>query len=251
MEAVYRDLVPGGTLRAAVNFGNPVLVQRDAAGGEPHGLAIDLVDELARRLAVPRLLIGFDGAGSVFEACQAGAWDMAFLATDSARALGVDFTAPFVVLEGTYVVRAGSPYRTVLDLDRPGTRIAVGRATVYDAHLTRTLRHAELIRTSTSMGALDRFLAEGLDAAAGLKQPLAELVQVNRDLRLIEGRFAAIELAIAVPKGRAAGLRYLNAFVDDVKASRRVAVALERLADKSASACASPHESSGSVTRRH
>jgi polar amino acid transport system substrate-binding protein len=235
MDAVYRDLAPGGTLRAAVNYGNPVLVQRDATGGEPHGLAIDLVDELAGRLAVPRVLIGFEGAASVFDAGKAGTWDVAFLAIDAARAQGVDFTAPFVVLEGSYVVRVASPCRTVLDLDRTGSRIAVAEGAVYDAHLTHSLRHAELIRTSTSRSALERFLAEGLEAAAGLKQPLAEFVRANRDLRLIEGRFAAIEQAIAVPKGRPAGLRYLNAFVEEVKMSRRVAAALDRLGDHDAS----------------
>jgi polar amino acid transport system substrate-binding protein len=232
MEAVYRDLAPGGTLRAAFNYGNPVLVQRDAMGGEPHGLAVDLVDELAGRLAVPRVLIGFEGAASIFDAGKAGEWDLGFLAIDATRSQGVDFTAPFVVLEGAYVVRAASPCRTVLDLDRPGSRIAVAQGAVYDAHLTRSLRHAELIRTPTARSALDRFLVEGLDAAAGLKQPLAEFARVHRDLRLIEGRFAAIEQAIAVPKGRAAGLRYLNAFVDEVKASRRVAAALARLGDE-------------------
>ena len=228
MQAVYRDLCPDGTLRAAINYANPVLVQRDAASGEPCGLAVDLVDDLAGRLSAPRSLLCFEGAVSVFQAGLAGAWDIAFLAIDPVRAQGLDFTAPFVVLEGTYLVRGPSPFRTVIDLDHPGVRIAVGQGTIYDLHLTRHLHHAELIRTPTTRGALERFLCEGLDAMAGLKQTLAAFAQVNAGLRVIEGRFAPIEQAIAVPKGRSAGLRYLKAFVDEMKDSHRLDKALER-----------------------
>jgi polar amino acid transport system substrate-binding protein len=227
MEAVHRDLVPGGTLRAALSYGNSVLVQRDNSSGELRGLAVDLCDELAQRLSVPHSLVGYEGPVSVSEAGSAGAWDVAILAVDRVRAERLDFTSPFVVLEGTYVVHAMSPCRTVLDLDRAGLRIAVVQDTVYDVHLSRSLRNAELIRTPTFREALDRFLGERLDAVAGLKQPLEAFAQANAGLRVIEGRFTALEQAIAVPKGRKAGLRYLKAFVEEMKASRRVADALQ------------------------
>ena len=148
MDAVYRDLVPSGTLRAALSYGNT-----GGAGaarhlsGELRGLAVDLIDELAQRLSVPRSLVGYEGSVSVFEAGLAGAWDVAILAIDPVRAKQLDFTPPFVVLEGTYAVREPSPCRTVLDLDRAGMRISIVRDTVFDAHLTHSLRHAELIRS--------------------------------------------------------------------------------------------------------
>ena len=152
---------------------------------------------------------------------------VAILAIDRVRAHRLDFTPPLVVLEGTYVTREPSPCSTVLDLDRVGMRISIVRDTVFDAHLTHSLRHAELIRSPTFQGAVDRFLAEGLDAVAGLKQQMAAFVEVNAGLRVMEGRFMAIEPAFAVPKGHSAGLRYLNAFVEELKASRRVADALQ------------------------
>ena len=160
------------------------------------------------------------GSVSVFEAGSAGAWDVAILAIDRVRA------PPLVVLEGTYVTREPSPCSTVLDLDRVGMRISIVRDTVFDAHLTDSLRHAELIRSPTFQGAVDRFLAERLDAVAGLKQQMAAFVEVNAGLRVMEGRFMAIEPAFAVPKGRSAGLRYLKMFVEELKASRRLADAL-------------------------
>ena len=227
MDAVYRDLVPGGTLRGALSYGNSGLVQRDISSGELRGVAVDLFDELAQRLSVRHSLVGYEGSVSAFEAGSAGAWDVAILAIDRVRAKRLDFTSPFVVLEGTYVVREPSPCSTVLDLDRVGMRISIVRDTVFDAHLTHSLRHAELIRSPTFRSAVDRFLAEGLDAVAGLKQQMAAFVEVNAGLRVMDGRFMAIEPSFAVPKGHSAGLRYLEAFAEELKASRRVADALQ------------------------
>ena len=93
------ELAPTGKLRAAINFGNPVLAQKDPATGEPRGVSVDLARELGRRLGVPVELVTFDAAGKVFAALKTGAWDIAFLAIDPARATEIAFTAPYVVIE--------------------------------------------------------------------------------------------------------------------------------------------------------
>src|SRR6476620_11901251 len=97
---VVKELAPNGKLRAAINFGNIVLAQKDPAGGEPRGVSAELARELAKRLAVPIEFVTFDAAGTVFDALQKGAWDIAFLAIAPVRAAGIDFTAPSVVIEG-------------------------------------------------------------------------------------------------------------------------------------------------------
>ena len=217
MQKVYRELAPAGTLRAAVNFGNSMVVQRDSANGTPRGLAVELANHLARRLSVPVSIAGFDGALQIFESGLAGDWDLAFLAIEEARRPQADFTAPFVVVEGTYLVRDDSPFRNVLDVDRDGVRIAVGQGGFYDLRLTRTLRHAQLVRAPTNRDAIELFLSDRLDALPGLRQPLVALAQASPGLHVIEGRFSVVEQAMAVPKGHTAGLRYLNTYVEQVK----------------------------------
>ena len=156
--AAHADLAPTGRLRAAINLGNPVLAQRDSATGEPRGVSVDLARELGRRLALPVELITYDAAGQVFEALKTGAWDIAFLAIDPARATEIAFTAPYVVIEGTYLVPAESPLRTIEDVDREGVRVAVGDKSAYDLYLTRTLKRAQLVRAPTSPAAIELFL---------------------------------------------------------------------------------------------
>jgi polar amino acid transport system substrate-binding protein len=224
---LVRELAPTGRLRAAINFGNPVLAQKDAATGEPRGVSADLARELGRRLQLAVDFVPYDTARKVVEASRSGAWDVAFLAVDPERAEDVAFTAPYVVIEGTYAVPAGSPLRAIEDVDREGVRIAVGAKTAYELYLSRTVKHARLLRAPTSAAAIEMFQKDGLEAVAGVKQPLVQLAMRDPSVRVLDGRFMAIEQAMCVPRGRDAAARYVRSFVEDAKASGFVARALE------------------------
>jgi polar amino acid transport system substrate-binding protein len=226
---VVRDLAPTGKLRAAINLGNMVLAQKDPASGEMRGVTADLARELGRRLGLPVELVPFDAAGKVFDALKNGVWDIAFLAIEPVRAAEIAFTAPYVIIEGVYMVPTNSPLRTVEQVDRDGLRIAVNKGSAYDLFLTRTLKHAQLVRAENG---IDLFIKDKLDVAAGVKQPLVEFAKTNPNVRLIDGRFMEIRQAMGTPKlryqGREAAPRYLQSFVEEMKASGFVAKALER-----------------------
>jgi polar amino acid transport system substrate-binding protein len=221
---VAAELAPTGKLRVAINFGNTVLAQRDPAGGAPRGVSA----ELARGLDLAIDYVTFDAAGKVFEAVKTGAWDIAFMAIDPVRSEGIAFTAPYVVIEGIYVVPSSSPLRANEDVDRTGVRVAVARGSAYDLYLTRTLKQAQLIREPSGPEALARFLKDGLEAAAGVKQPMVAFAKEHPDLRVIPGRFMAIEQAMGTLKARELGARYLRKFIEEMKASGFVAEALRR-----------------------
>jgi polar amino acid transport system substrate-binding protein len=225
---VLNDIAPDGRLRAAINFGNPVLAQRDPATGEPRGISADLASELARRLGVPVEYVAYEAAGRVSDAVGTGAWTLCFLANEPARAAEITFTAPYVVIEGTYLVPTDSPLRRVQDVDRDGVRVAVGHKSAYDLYLTRTVKHAQLLRAPSSAAALDMFLNDRLEAAAGVRQPLVRFAQDHPNLRVMDERFMAIEQAMGVPKGREAGARYLRGFIEEMKASGFVAEGLRK-----------------------
>jgi polar amino acid transport system substrate-binding protein len=213
MQAVYRQLAPNGVMRAGINLGNVSIVRRDDGSGQLRGIAVDLVDDLARRLALDRALLTYEGAGPLCDAGLAGDWDIAFMAIDPERAKRLDFTAPYLVLEGSFLVPADSPMHTVLDLDGDGVDIAVAQASFHDLHLTRTLRHARLVKSATFAGAVSNFLARNAHAVGGLRPALDAVASSHHGLRVIEGRYAAVQQAIALPKGRAAAMKYLNSFL--------------------------------------
>lgn len=221
------ELAPSGTLRAAINFGNSVLAQPDPAGGVPHGVSGDLARELAKRLGTPIVYVTFDAAGKVFEASKTGAWDVAFMAIDPVRAEGLEFTGPYVVIEGAYAVPMDSPLKSNEDVDREGVRIAVARGSAYDLYLTRTIKKAKLVREPSGTEALAMFRRDKIEVAAGVKQPIVAFAGQYPEFRVLPGRFMVIEQAMAAPKGRDAGVRYLHGFVEEMKASGFVAAALK------------------------
>ena len=170
--AIAEDLAPTGTLRAAINLGNPVLVQGTPTA--PTGVTVDIARELGSRLGLPVELVCVDAARKSFEAMAVGRADICFLAIEPVREAEVAFTAPYVVIEGVFVVPRDSIISTRADVDREGVRIGVNEGSAYDLFLSRTLQHA---RTVPVEDGVDVFRDLGLEVAAGIKQPMTEFVR--------------------------------------------------------------------------
>jgi polar amino acid transport system substrate-binding protein len=181
------QLAPGGTLRAAINYGNPLLATRDA-NGDPRGVSVDLARELARRLGVPLEPVIYTAAGKVVEGIRAGAWDVGFFAIDPVRAADTDFTAPYLIIEGAYLVPEASPITRNEEVDRAGVRVAAAKGSAYDLYLTRSLKQATLVHAPTSQAVTDTLLAQKLDVAAGVKQQMQADARRLPGLRLLDGR---------------------------------------------------------------
>jgi polar amino acid transport system substrate-binding protein len=221
---IVSDLAPSGVLRAALNLNNPVLVQGTPAA--PSGVTVDMGREIAARLGVPVEFRCFPGARDSFTAAVAGQADICFLAVEPARAAQLAFTAPYVLIEGVYAVPGQSPLTTAAEVDRPGVRIGVKEGSAYDLFLTRTLRNATVVR---GVEGTEVFLAEQLEAAAGVREPMTGFVAAHPGCRLIEDRFMEIPQAVGTAKARRTEtIRFLHELVEELKSSGFVADALHR-----------------------
>lgn len=226
--AARTELAPTGTLRVGINFGNALLTSKDPKSGAEGGIAVDLGRELSRRLGVPMTIVPYTSAGAMADGAKAGAWDVAFLATDPDRAGEIAFTAAYVEIDSTYLVPAGSPIKTMADVDKPGVRIAVSEKSAYDLYLSRALKQATLVRTPGVDASVAMFFRDKLDALASLKPVLVELAEKYPGSRVVDGRFTSVQQAVGTPKGRDAAAVYLRAFVEEAKASGLVAQVIQK-----------------------
>ena len=226
--AARSELASAGKLRVGVNLGNFLLVSKDAATGELRGVVPDLAQELARRLGATVQLVSYPGAGQVADAAAAGAWDVGFIGAEPARAAEIAFTVAYLEIPATYLVPAGSRIRSLAEVDRPGVRIAVAARSAYDLYLSRSLKHAQLVRAEGLPASFDLFVAEKLEVLAGLLPRLTTDVARLPGARILDGRFTAVQQAIGTPKARSAAAAYLSEFVADIKASGLVARLIER-----------------------
>ena len=222
------ELAPTGTLRVALNMSNFLLTATDPVSGEPGGIAADLGRELGQRLGVPVALLPYPNPGTLADAAPTGVWDVGFLGAEPQRAHAIDFTAAYVEIEATYLVPPGSPLQAIAEVDRPGVRIAAPDRSAYELYLTRSLQHAQLVRVSGADNAFQRFVADQLDALAGLRPRLVTDQDNLPGSRLLEGNFTAVQQAAGTPKGRPAGARYLCAFIEDIKVTGLVARTIEK-----------------------
>ena len=221
---IARDLSPTGTLRAAINLGNPVLAQGTPAA--PAGVTVDIARELGSRAGVPVELVCVDAARKSLGALTAARADICFLAIDPAREAEIAFTAPYVVIEGVFAVPRDSAITRTADVDRERVRIGVKQGSAYDLFLSRTLQHARVVRGDEGTGVLCDL---GLEAAAGIRQPMTEFVRSHPGFRLIEGPFMQIRQAMGTTRTRGPEtVQFLRAFIEELKASGFVAGALRR-----------------------
>ncbi|MGW4207298.1 transporter substrate-binding domain-containing protein [Lentzea sp. NPDC004789] len=221
---VAEDLAPTGVLRASINLGNPVLAR--GTPDEPAGVTVDLAREIAARLGLPVEFVCFDAARKSFEAMKDGRADICFLAIEPARESEVAFTEPYVVIEGVFAVPVGSPITAVADVDRPGVRIGVKQGSAYDLYLTRTLRHATVVRGDEGV---DVFREQELDVAAGIREPMTAFVAANDDVRLLGDRFMEIRQAVGTTKSRTPEtVRFLSDTVAELRDNGFVAKSLGR-----------------------
>ena len=225
---LVEELAPTGTLRAAINLANFLLVSSRADNGDPQGVAPDLAAAIADSLGVDISYVPFERPGPLADAAADGGWDIGLIAVEPARAEHIEFTEPYVEIEATYLVPDDSDMLTITDVDQPGVRIAIAARSAYDLYLSRNLEHAELVRAEGIDGSFDLFVSEKLDVLAGLRPRLLADVEQIENARILDGRFTAVQQAVGTPSDRNESAASLHDFVRDAKASGLVAELIAR-----------------------
>jgi polar amino acid transport system substrate-binding protein len=226
---IAKEIAPTGTLRAVINLGNPILAKKDNATGQPVGVSVDLAQALAQKFNLPLTLIAVDSAAKSVETVTHGQADVGFFAIDPVRGKGIAYTPPYVLIEGSYLVKEDSPLIDNAQVDKAKHRVVVGKGSAYDLYLTRALKEAQLVRAPTSPQVVSFFLEGTYDVAAGVKQQLEADAQKTKGLRLLPGRFMVIEQAMGQPNTVSPQARQaLTDFVVEMKSTGFVQHSLSR-----------------------
>lgn len=233
---IVQSFTPTGKLRASINLGNPILANRDPITQQPVGVSIDLANAFAQRLGVEAEFVVFDTAAKSVEAVTLENADIGFFAIDPSRGESITFTAAYVLIEGSYMVRTDSSIQNNEEVDKAGRLVTVGKGSAYDLFLTRELKHAEIVRAPSSPTVVDVFVEQSLDVAAGVRQQLEADAQRFPNLRLLPGRFMVIQQAMGLPKSRGEpAAEILRHFVEDMKTTGFIEESMRRYGIKGAS----------------
>ncbi|WP_395710675.1 transporter substrate-binding domain-containing protein [Reyranella sp.] len=227
-EKARAELAPTGVLRAGINLSNFLLVTGRSEKSEPVGVAPDMAREIAASLGVPVTYVSFKSPGELADQVNNNVWDIGLIGAEPQRAASISFTAAYVEIEATYMVPKNSAIKSIADVDKPGVRIAVSARSAYGLWLENNIKHATLLPVSGLDAAFNKFVDEKLDVLAGLRPGLLKDIEKAPDMKILDGKFSAVQQAVGTPKPNAAGASYLANFVENAKRSGLVASLIER-----------------------
>jgi polar amino acid transport system substrate-binding protein len=216
---LIKSLAPTGILRAGINLSNFLLVSSRTSDGGPAGVSPDMAKAIADHLGLGIRYVTYPSPGLLADAAGRDEWDIGLIGAEPQRAEVMSFTPAYAEIEATYLVPAGSPFRTIADVDATGARIAVTDRTAYGLWLDRNIHKAELVRSSTIDDAMKDFCEQKLDALAGLRARLITDLASLPGARILDGRFMTVQQAIGTPKSKGAAIGYLTRFVDAARTS--------------------------------
>jgi polar amino acid transport system substrate-binding protein len=220
-------LAPTGRLRVGVYLGSPTSLVRDASG-QARGVSVEIGQALAQRLGVPYEQVEFPRLAAVLDALKAGQVDVTVTNATPARALDMNFTAPLVLLELGYLALPGARVAAIADVDQAGVKIGVSQGSTSQGTLARLYKNAVVVPAPSLQVAAEMLKAGQIDAFATNKGILFELADGLPGARVLPGNWGLEQLAIAIPKGREAGMDAVRRFADQVKADGSVQRAAER-----------------------
>ncbi|MEK9827558.1 MAG: transporter substrate-binding domain-containing protein [Rhodospirillales bacterium] len=216
---IVEQLAPTGSLRAAINLGNFLLVTDKAQNGDPIGVSPDMASAIAKRLGVPVKFVPMATPGEISDTANQDIWDIGNIGAEPKRAEVMDFTAAYAEIQSTYLVPAGSPIQRIEDVDKKGVRIAVSARSAYDLWLDRNIKNAELCRAEGIEASFKLFVDEGMEVLAGLRPRLIDDVKRLDGARILEGQFSSVQQAVGCGKGRPEAAAFLKEFVEEAKRS--------------------------------
>lgn len=222
------ELAPSGVLRAGINLSNFLLVTGRAANGNPEGVSPDMAHAIADKLGVPVSYVPFKTPGELGDQVDNNVWDIGNIGAEPQRAQKISFTAAYCEIEATYMVPTSSPIKSMADVDKKGVRIAVSARSAYCLWLENNIKNATLVQVSGLDAAYDKFVADKFEVLAGLRPGLLKDMEKAPGMKILDGKFSAVQQAVGTPKKNSAGAEFLAAFVEDAKKSGLVASFIEK-----------------------
>ena len=223
------ELAPTGRLRGGVVIApakTGFFAVKDAHG-QADGVTVDLLRFLAAQTKLPLDLQLYDNSGQVTDAVAEGRCDVAFMPQDASRASRVAFGPPYMMIESTYLVPAGSAIHTIAEVNRAGMRVVA----IANTTTMRSARRASPNAAMREVPSVDEMMSlaragEG-DAFALSKDAFAPLLPQLPGARVLSGNFQETGIGVAVPPGRPRALTLVSRLLAVAKQTGAVRRALD------------------------
>jgi polar amino acid transport system substrate-binding protein len=222
------DFVQAGKVRVGIHS----FYAKDPQTGELKAVStgiifLDVARMLGARMGVEVVPIWHPGVPEMLACVTAGECDLGFMGPDPSRK-GVDFSPPFLQLDYTLLVPAGSLIQRVADADKPGTRIAAVNGHASTLTLSRMLKQAQLVHAATPDPTFEILRKGDAEAFASVRPVLMGYSKQLPGSRVLDDHYGANFVGLVVRQGQPNRLAYVTEFVEQAKASGLIQQAIDR-----------------------
>lgn len=217
-EPQVTDLARAGIIRIGVfpSF----QYSKDAATGQPRGLAIGIAHALAARIGIAKIVtVEHAVPPQVIVCVKTGECDFGFMLIDPVRATEVDFTPPFVRSDFTYLLPAASRIRSAAEVDHAGMRVAVVRGHASTLAWERLAKQARPVYVDSYESAVELMRNDKADAFASIREMLLEYAPKLPGSHVLADSYLSNLAGVAVAKGNVDRLTFVKETLEQMKRS--------------------------------
>lgn len=183
--------------------------------GEIVGVDVDIAKEIAKELGKELVIkdVAFD---SIINEVKTGKADFgaAGISYSEERSESVDFSLNYVVSKNVVITKVNSNI-TLNNID--GKKIAVQLGSIGDTYATNNFKNSEIIRQKKYLAAAQDLKTDKVDLIIMDELPAKEIVNVNNDLKILDGFLTSDSYGMIVQKGNKELLDVINKVINKLK----------------------------------
>lgn len=221
-------LAPEGGLRMGLYAGTPTSILL-AEGSKPaRGIGYELGQNLAAQINAQYTPIVFERNADVLAAVKNHEVDLVFTNASADRAKYIQFSKTVIRIEKGFLMSPKSTIQSQAQINDPKINIGYSIGSNSQSELPSLIPRANLVQTSSSKQALEMLKTGKIDGFSTNKAILFEMASLVPGSRVLPDVIGYENLALGTPINRQSSTQYLNEFIDQMIATGRLNVFIQR-----------------------
>lgn len=219
---------PQGSLRMGLYKGTPTSILPAKDNNPTRGIGYELGQSLAIQLGIQYNPVVFEKNADVLAAVKNNEIDLVFTNASADRAQYIQFSKTVIRIEKGFLMSPKSNIQSQKEINSPKIKIGYSVGSNSQSELPTLIPKTSLVQTSSTKQAIEMLRAGQLDGFSTNKAILFEMASSVPGSRVLPDVIGYENLALGTPINRQGSASYLNDFVDQMIATGKLNVFIQR-----------------------
>jgi polar amino acid transport system substrate-binding protein len=205
-----------GKLRMGLFRGSPTSILPGKTLSDSRGVGLELGQTLASDFDFAFVPIIFQTNADTIGALRKARVDMVFTSALDENTDDIVFSRPVLQIEKSYLLGNQRRIRGLAEVDVPTRKIGVMEGSSSLKELKKTVKHAQIITTSSATSAAAMLRAGRIDVFSSNKALLYEMSEMVPGSRVLPDVIGYESFSLGIPKARADTLPQINQWIEEL-----------------------------------